>query len=134
MTTAEFLSEISALTARYPWMTGEGFMTLHLSDYGSDIRWFVDSRQQVAAIIREVRGRWIKNSPADSDYDSKYATWRQTRDRITYLIVVDRDQVCTRVEVGRHTETVEVPVTTRTETVEVVDYEWRCTPVLGVSA
>lgn len=123
------------LTAQHPWMVNDAFMSVRLSARDYEIIWFPKNRAQVAAIIRAVRGRWQKNDPAVGGYNAAYATWRQRRDGVTYMIVVDRLEVCTRVEVGRRTVTVDVPATpAHTETREVIDYEWRCGPVLEAKA
>ena len=132
-TTDATLALVADLAAKYQWLQEDGFVHITLSDY-VDVTFFVNSRSQVATIIRELRGKWSKNDPGVGGYDANRATWTQRRvaDRaITYKIVIDRAEVCTRVEVGRHTELVEVPTGTRTESREVVDYEWHCTPVLG---
>ena len=132
-TTDATLARVGDLIVKYPWMQNDGFMTITLNVCGIEICWFARERTQVATIIREVRGKWTKNDPNDGGYDSGRARWTQLRDGVKYEINIDRREVCTRVVVGRHTELVEVPTGTTTVEREVIDYEWHCTPVLGVS-
>lgn len=103
-----------------------------LAPYGCELNvWTVD-KKATAAVIRAIGGKWEKNDPKAGSFNAEFAIWKQYLGNGNHIqIMIEREEVCERVEVGRHIEDVEVTLTSKTEEREVIDYEWTCHPVLN---
>jgi hypothetical protein len=84
-----------------------------------------DQKDQAAAIIRLIGGKWAKADGGDRLY------LRQRQGDVEFCVVVDREAVCERVVKG--TREVTIPaVEAQPERVQVVeDVEWVCGSVLA---
>lgn len=104
-------------------------------NYDGRVQWFTaHTPADVAAIMRAIPGRWVKNDPAAGSFDEGTATFTTEFHSAKARISIERGRVCTRVVTGRREVTKTVPVTVEEVTVVEDVVEWQCHSVLAAAA
>lgn len=99
--------------------------------YNKTINWYTaQTPTEVAAVMKAFLGRWDKNDPGRSDFDTKLATFTQTWMGWKLVISTYRDTVCTSRIVGTREVTKTIPTATEQVTVTENIIEWDCHPIL----